>query len=223
MSEWNRLSPLQTFLASSSYSDSGAAEAVPLVDDCGDLFTSFAFTGIDYTDSALFHAQDFDNHSMVVNSGSQDLTGFDNSSGSLAVWSGVGDGNMGGLNAQLLGETIPFSATPVGPTGITSAVPQETISGPPSSTLRSPSSDKSSSKKRSSPDSASSPEDVERVTKRQRNTEAARRYRQRKMDRVSELEEALASMTQERDDLKLKLARSQAEADVLRGMVGGRS
>jgi hypothetical protein len=60
-----------------------------------------------------------------------------------------------------------------------------------------------------------------RVEKRQRNTEAARRYRQRKLDRVSELEEALAAMTQERDDLRLKLARAETEADVLRSMVGG--
>lgn len=70
----------------------------------------------------------------------------------------------------------------------------------------------------SSSQSYGEPED--RVSKRQRNTEAARRYRQRKVDRVTELEEALAAMTKERDDLKLKLARSEAEADVLRGMVG---
>ncbi|KAK3713058.1 hypothetical protein LTR37_008743 [Vermiconidia calcicola] len=67
--------------------------------------------------------------------------------------------------------------------------------------------------------SSSSPTNDDRAHKRQRNTEAARRYRQRKFDRVTELEEALASMTKERDDLRLKLARSEAEADVLRGMV----
>jgi hypothetical protein len=69
---------------------------------------------------------------------------------------------------------------------------------------------------------ASPPSTDERVHKRQRNTEAARRYRQRKVDRLTELEEALASMTQERDDLKLKLAKSEAEADVLRSLVGKR-
>ena len=53
--------------------------------------------------------------------------------------------------------------------------------------------------------------------------EAARRYRQRKVDRVSELEEALASMTKERDELKLKLARSEGVADVLRGVAEKRS
>ncbi|KAK3723496.1 hypothetical protein LTR37_001748 [Vermiconidia calcicola] len=67
--------------------------------------------------------------------------------------------------------------------------------------------------------SSSSPPNDERAHKRQKNTEAARRYRQRKFDRVTELEEALASMTKERDDLRLKLARSETEADVLRGMV----
>lgn len=62
----------------------------------------------------------------------------------------------------------------------------------------------------------------DRKRKRERNTEAARRYRQRRVDHVSELEDALAAMTKERDDLRLKLARSEAEADVLRDMVHGR-
>jgi hypothetical protein len=39
------------------------------------------------------------------------------------------------------------------------------------------------------------------------------------MDRVTELEDALEEIRKERDELKLKLARSEAEADVLRGMV----
>ncbi|KAK4539527.1 hypothetical protein LTR36_010872 [Oleoguttula mirabilis] len=61
---------------------------------------------------------------------------------------------------------------------------------------------------------------IDRKRKRERNTEAARRYRQRKVDRTSELEDALAEVKKERDELRLKLARSQAEADVLRSMVG---
>ena len=69
------------------------------------------------------------------------------------------------------------------------------------------------------PLSTHQPDETDQVNKRQRNTEAARRYRQRKLDRTSELEEALAEMTRERDELKLKLARSEAEAGVLRGMV----
>jgi len=67
-----------------------------------------------------------------------------------------------------------------------------------------------------SPDLASG---TERARKRQRNTEAARRYRQRKVDRVTELEEALAGVSKERDELRLRLARAEAEAEVLRGMM----
>lgn len=59
-----------------------------------------------------------------------------------------------------------------------------------------------------------------RIEKRQRNTEAARRYRQRKVDRVTDLEEALQAMTKERDELRLKLARAEAEANVLRAISG---
>jgi len=87
-----------------------------------------------------------------------------------------------------------------------------------------------SSKKRHSPDSSqsddSSPPDElggeTRAQKRQRNTEAARRYRQRKVDKVTELEEALQAMAKERDDLKLKLARAEAEVDVLRTVLKDR-
>ena len=61
----------------------------------------------------------------------------------------------------------------------------------------------------------------ERVHKRQRNTEAARRYRQRKVDKLTELEEAFEAMKQERDDLKLRLAQSEADAKTLRSLVGG--
>lgn len=82
----------------------------------------------------------------------------------------------------------------------------------------------SSSSRQSRKRPTSSPEpEGDGHAKRQRNTEAARRYRQRKVDRLTELEEALASMTKERDDLKLKLARAETEVDVLRGMVGRKS
>ena len=55
--------------------------------------------------------------------------------------------------------------------------------------------------------------------KRQRNTLAARKYRQKRLDRISELEEALAAMTSERDDMRLQLARREAEMDILREMM----
>ncbi|KAF1827673.1 uncharacterized protein K489DRAFT_23769 [Dissoconium aciculare CBS 342.82] len=58
-----------------------------------------------------------------------------------------------------------------------------------------------------------------RVDKRQRNTEAARRYRQRKLDKLSTVEDALLAVTKERDELRLELARARAEADILKGMV----
>ncbi|OTA24660.1 hypothetical protein BTJ68_13354 [Hortaea werneckii EXF-2000] len=76
-----------------------------------------------------------------------------------------------------------------------------------------------SPKKSTSPDSSMTTSATERNRKRQRNTEAARRYRQRKVDRTTELEEALAAVSKERDELRLKLARSEAEAEVLRRMV----
>ncbi|GAB1739836.1 hypothetical protein NU219Hw_g4771t1 [Hortaea werneckii] len=82
-----------------------------------------------------------------------------------------------------------------------------------------PSHGDNSPKKSTSPDSLATTSTTERNHKRQRNTEAARRYRQRKVDRAAELEEALAAVSKERDELRLKLARSEMEAEVLRRMV----
>ncbi|KAK6532371.1 hypothetical protein TWF281_006560 [Arthrobotrys megalospora] len=54
------------------------------------------------------------------------------------------------------------------------------------------------------------------LDKRFRNNLAAKKYRQKKVDRISELESALAEMTKQRDDLRLLLARKEAEGQVLR-------
>lgn len=71
----------------------------------------------------------------------------------------------------------------------------------------------------SSPTASPDAEPDSKKRKRERNTEAARRYRQRRQDRLEELEEALAAMTRDRDGLRLKLARAEAEADILRGLM----
>ncbi|KAI3547426.1 BZIP transcription factor JlbA/IDI-4 [Colletotrichum abscissum] len=59
-------------------------------------------------------------------------------------------------------------------------------------------------------------EDNANAIKRQRNTVAARRYRQKGRDRITELESALKVVEEERDRLKLQLARREAEVDALR-------
>ncbi|KAK5993074.1 hypothetical protein PT974_06502 [Cladobotryum mycophilum] len=63
-------------------------------------------------------------------------------------------------------------------------------------------------------------DEAQAAIKRQRNTMAARKYRQKRLDRISDLERALADMTSERDELRLKLARREAEVDALREMLG---
>lgn len=67
-------------------------------------------------------------------------------------------------------------------------------------------------------------EDVEadKALKRQRNTMAARKYRQKRLDRISELEKALDERTDERDDLRLQLARREAEVAALREMLAAK-
>ena len=67
------------------------------------------------------------------------------------------------------------------------------------------------------PSTADSKSD-EASRKRFRNTLAARKYRQKRVDRITELEKALEDMTRERDTLKLQLARQEAETKLLREM-----
>ena len=61
--------------------------------------------------------------------------------------------------------------------------------------------------------------DEDRADKRRRNTIAAAKYRQKKLDRISELEESLDTVTKERDDLKLELARRDAEFALLKKLL----
>ncbi|KAK2009150.1 bZIP transcription factor [Colletotrichum eremochloae] len=74
---------------------------------------------------------------------------------------------------------------------------------------------------RSSPNSDSRDSEVatphaDKVLRRQRNTIAARKYRQKKIDRIDELESLLKEMTRERDDLRIRLARQEAETEALK-------
>ncbi|KAE8377636.1 hypothetical protein BDV26DRAFT_263107 [Aspergillus bertholletiae] len=55
--------------------------------------------------------------------------------------------------------------------------------------------------------------------KRQRNTIAARRYRQKGRNRIAELESALRDMEHERNELRLQLARREAEVAALKEML----
>lgn len=126
-------------------------------------------------------------------------------------------GNSGDIS-RTTGPSPPSSSAPLASTFPTPA--SSSHNNRPKNNKR-PASDPSATRN-TSPLSESSSEPSDKIVKRQRNTEAARRYRQRKVDRVTELEEALAAMTKERDDFKIKLARSEAEVDVLRRLVGGK-
>ncbi|KAF3071283.1 putative b-zip transcription factor idi-4 protein [Daldinia childiae] len=67
--------------------------------------------------------------------------------------------------------------------------------------------------------SQSPPVDAVTALKRKRNNAAARKYRQKRIDRISELETELRSVKDERDELRLRLARQEAEAATLRSLL----
>jgi len=64
-----------------------------------------------------------------------------------------------------------------------------------------------------------SPESEGERDKRRRNNKAAAKYRQKKVDRIDDLEKALDEVSKERDALKLQLARRDAEVELLNRML----
>jgi len=72
------------------------------------------------------------------------------------------------------------------------------------------------------PQSVEDSEEERKLEKRRRNTMAARRFRQRKQDHVVDLQEKLADVTRERDELRLKLAKWEGEVMALRKLLSDR-
>jgi hypothetical protein len=84
---------------------------------------------------------------------------------------------------------------------------------PPSQSPNSSSPTSTSTKTQSNPS---------RVRKRTLNTLAARRYRQKRVDQVAGLETALKESEAEKDSLKIRVAKLEAEVEVLRGLIAPR-
>jgi hypothetical protein len=61
-----------------------------------------------------------------------------------------------------------------------------------------------------------------RIEKRKLNTLAARRYRQKRVDQMNGLEAALKETQLERDALKVRVARLEGEAEILRQLLQAR-
>ncbi|KAM3540072.1 hypothetical protein ARSEF1564_006988 [Beauveria bassiana] len=61
--------------------------------------------------------------------------------------------------------------------------------------------------------------DPEVLLKRQRNKVAAQKYRQKKLDRITELEVEVSGLKRERDELRIQLAKQEAETAALRDML----
>ncbi|RDW61466.1 hypothetical protein BP5796_11358 [Coleophoma crateriformis] len=82
-------------------------------------------------------------------------------------------------------------------------------------------------KSRSPSDSASTtktpPSNSSRIEKRTKNTLAARRYRQKRVDQMCDLEQALKTTEEERDELKVRVARLEGEVETLRQLLLSKS
>ncbi|KAJ5298501.1 uncharacterized protein N7443_006621 [Penicillium atrosanguineum] len=65
--------------------------------------------------------------------------------------------------------------------------------------------------------------DSSRVEKRRLNTLAARRCRQRRVDKVKSLEDELEVMRKERDELRLRCSKLEGETEALKGLLTRKS
>lgn len=74
----------------------------------------------------------------------------------------------------------------------------------------------------SSPSNRDTTSNTSRVEKRKQNTLAARRYRQKRVDQMKQLEDALRKTELERDALKMRVARLEGETESLKQMLQGR-
>ncbi|KAI1434947.1 hypothetical protein GGR50DRAFT_356420 [Xylaria sp. CBS 124048] len=109
-------------------------------------------------------------------------------------------------------DSLPISTTMPSVAPLPASQPEHYSMSPP--TADHDQTQQSSLGKRHSP-----PVDHVAALKRQRNNVAARKYRQKRIDRINELESELDEVKQERDDLKLRLARQEAETAALRTLM----
>jgi predicted nuclease with TOPRIM domain len=59
----------------------------------------------------------------------------------------------------------------------------------------------------------------DKVAKRSLNTLAARRYRQKRVDQMNDLETVLKETQTERDELKVRVARLEGELEAFKGLL----
>jgi beta-glucosidase len=122
------------------------------------------------------------------------------------------------------------TTSPTGP-GQGAYYPGLTLASPPDASSKPkrgrPPGPKKQAKRALSPSAEAEQTDSEDVLiKRQRNNIAAKKYRQKKIDRIQELEEEVDQIKKEREELMLMLAKRDAEVGMLREMLamakGGR-
>lgn len=100
--------------------------------------------------------------------------------------------------------------------------PATTLPPPPSTMGSSPNSSTPPSDFASTPSVSSHAKTTgaSRIEKRQQNTLAARRYRQRRVDQLKNMEDELRKVKEERDALKMRVSKLEGETEALRCLLG---
>jgi hypothetical protein len=116
--------------------------------------------------------------------------------------------------SDLNAPSTSFTATNSNPRPAPSQPTTTTLQPQPQPPRSKPSTTHTSPSSSTSPASPSS-----KVHKRTLNTLAARRYRQKRVDQMAELEQKLRESEKEKEELQMRVARLEGEVEVLRGLL----
>ncbi|KAJ5782603.1 hypothetical protein N7457_004377 [Penicillium paradoxum] len=137
---------------------------------------------------------------------------------------GYGDMDVSAFNSLSDSGSIEFPHYVPASMASSSAHSRDDRSHPsPVSQLPAPVSASFSSPTASNGDDVLSRVDSSRVEKRKLNTLAARRCRQRRVDRMKDLEGELEKVRKERDELRLRCSKLEGETDALKGLLTRRN
>lgn len=113
--------------------------------------------------------------------------------------------------------SVPLPVTPENPNTTDLLVPGLTLPKPTTGNGRPAKRGRPSASE--AKDRDATPTDLDIIAKRQRNNLAAKKYRQKKIDRIEELEHEVDEIKKERDELRIELAKKEAETAALREML----
>ncbi|CAG8948811.1 hypothetical protein HYFRA_00001934 [Hymenoscyphus fraxineus] len=181
---------------------SGASLPVVPASSEGDLLPELSSTDFDFGSYDNFDMEHFEMGGLDIEISERD--------GDLRV-------GEGGMKFSPNNEAIPMTSSTTNPSldttplsyqhrPSTSTSPNQSLSLSPPATKKAPS-------------KSSGHVNTSKIEKRTKNTQAARRYRQKRVDQMAGLEARLKESEEEKEALRMRVARLEGEVEILRGLL----